>query len=111
MTRRHIFRLLSGLVIVAASTTLAAPPAQDSDFSMEGKITDKSAGKLTISSGDNIIFHIVYNDSTLISKKDGSAGKAEDLKIGVVIVVTGDLAESGVITAKKISIEDDAGRP
>ena len=84
---------------------LTVPTAQDSDFTMEGKITDKSAGKLTFSSGDNIIFHILYNDKTQIKKKDGSVGTAQDLHIGVTISVAGDLAESGEITARKIAIE------
>jgi len=83
------------------------PSAQDSDFTMEGKITDKSAGKLTINSGDNIIFHVLYNDSTEIKKKDGSPGTAQDLRIGVKVSVAGSLAESGEITAKKIEIEAD----
>jgi len=81
------------------------PSAQDSDFTMEGKITDKTAGKLTISSGENIIFHVLYNDQTDIKKKDGSPGTAQDLHIGVKIYVAGSLAESGEITAKKIEIE------
>ena len=83
------------------------PAAQDGDFTMEGKITDKSASKLTISSSDNIIFHVLYNDKTEIKKKDGSPGTAQDLHIGVTISVAGDLADSGEITAKKISIEGD----
>jgi hypothetical protein len=74
---------------------------------MEGKITDKSTGKLTINSGDNIIFHVVYNDSTEIKKKDGTPGTAQDLRIGVKISVAGSLAESGEITAKRIEIEAD----
>jgi hypothetical protein len=99
----------------AAFSASAAPPparpAQDSDFTMDGKITDKSAGKLTISSGDNIIFHILYSDSTEIKKKDGSPGTAADLAIGVRISVAGSLAESGEITAKRIEVEaDDAGK-
>jgi hypothetical protein len=72
---------------------------------MEGKITDKSAGKLTINSGDNIIFHVLYNESTEIKKKDGTPGTPQDLQIGVKISVAGSLAESGEITAKKIEIE------
>ena len=84
------------------------PPAQDSDFTMEGKITDKGAGKLTINSGDNIIFHVLYNDKTEIKKKDGSVGTAEDLHIGLTISVAGNLAENGEITAKTISIEAQA---
>jgi phage baseplate assembly protein gpV len=85
----------------------ATPFPQDSDFTMEGKITDKSAGKLTINSGDNIIFHVVYSQATEIKKKDGSAGTADDLHIGLKISVAGSLAESGEITAKRIEIIAD----
>ena len=74
-------------------------------FTLEGKITEKSAGKLTVSSGENMIFHVLYNDKTEIKKKDGSPGSAQDLHIGLRISVAGDLAESGEITAKKIEIE------
>ena len=74
---------------------------------MEGKITEKSAGKLTLSSSDNIIFHVVYSDSTEIRKSDGSPGTAQDLKIGAKISVVGGLAESGEITAKRIGLEGD----
>jgi hypothetical protein len=95
------------LVTLSAFPPLATPSAEDSDFTMEGKITDKSAGKLTINSGDNIIFHVLYNDNTEIKKKDGSPGTPEDLKIGVKISVAGNLAESGEITARKIEIEAD----
>ncbi len=78
---------------------------QDMNFTLEGKITDKSPGKLTVSSGENMIFHVLYNDKTEIKKKDGSAGTAQDLHTGLKISVAGDLAESGEITAKKIEIE------
>ena len=77
------------------------------NFTLEGKITEKSAGKLTVSSGENMIFHVLYNDKTEIKKKDGSPGTAQDLHIGVRISVAGDLAESGEITAKKIEIEGE----
>jgi hypothetical protein len=76
-------------------------------FTLEGKITEKSAGKLTISTGENIIFHVVYNDKTEIRKKDGSLGAAEDLHTGLRVSVAGDLAETGEITAKKIEIEGE----
>jgi hypothetical protein len=76
-------------------------------FTMEGKITEMTAGKLTISSGENMIFHVLYNDKTEIKKKDGSPGAAQDLHPGLSISVEGDLAESGEITAKKITIEGE----
>jgi hypothetical protein len=78
------------------------------NFTLEGKITEKAAGKLTVSSGENMIFHVLYNDKTEIKKKDGSPGNAQDLKIGVNISVAGDLAETGEITAKRIEIEAQA---
>ncbi len=114
MTRRQTFSgsiILNLLILCAAAICVtplhATPPAQDSDFSMEGKITEKSAGKLTLSSSDNIIFHVVYSDGTEIRKSDGSSGTAQDLKIGAKISVIGGLAESGEITAKKIALEND----
>ena len=109
--------VLAGLLLCALqlpTTTFSVPrsPAptfsgQDMNFTLEGKITDKSAGKLTVSSGENIIFHVLYNDKTEIKKKDGSAGTAQDFHIGLRISVAGDLAESGEITAKTIEIEGD----
>jgi hypothetical protein len=92
--------------------TFACPPlavptpiADEMNFTLEGKITEKSAGKLTVSTGENMIFHVLYNDKTEIRKKDGSLGTGEDLHTGLMISVAGDLAESGEITAKKIAIE------
>lgn len=82
--------------------------ADDNSFTLEGKITEKNGSKLTVSTGENIIFHVVFNDKTEIKKKDGSPGTAQDLHTGVTISVAGDLAESGEITAKTIGIESDA---
>ncbi|MGO8814182.1 MAG: DUF5666 domain-containing protein [Terriglobia bacterium] len=88
--------------------TPTALPQDESNFTLEGKITEKSAGKLTVSSGENMIFHVLYNDKTEIKKKDGSPGTGQDLRTGVKISVAGDLAESGEITAKKIEIEGES---
>jgi hypothetical protein len=108
--------ILTGLLLCAlqlsratfASPPSAAPipPAQDM-FTLEGKITEKTAGKLTISTGENIIFHVLYNDKTEIRKKDGSLGTAQDLHTGLKVSIAGDLAETGEITAKKIEIEGE----
>ena len=58
--------------------------AQDeNNFTLEGKITEKTAGKLTVSTGENMIFHVLYNDKTEIKKKDGSPGTAQDLHTGL----------------------------
>ena len=86
-------------------SAVPAPTGDDMNFTLEGKITDRSPGKLTVSTGDNMIFHVVYNDKTEIKKPDGNPGTAQDLHIGIRISVAGDLAESGEITAKKIEIE------
>ena len=86
---------------------LAAASPEDSQFTMEGKITDKSAGKLTLNSGDNMLMYVFYDDKTEIKKKDGSAGTVQDLHIGLTISVAGNLADSGEITAKKIEIRGD----
>jgi len=96
-----------------ASSPSAAPtlaPQDENNFTLEGKITEKSAGKLTVSTGENIIFHVLYNDKTEIKKKDGSPGTAQDLRTGLRISVAGDLAESGEITAKKIAIEGEGSQ-
>jgi hypothetical protein len=113
VTRR--VAVLAGFLLFTlqlSRTTFASPPsavpipmADDMNFTLEGKITEKTAGKLTVSSGENMIFHVFYNDKTEIRKKGGSLGTAEDLHTGLTISVAGDLAESGEITAKKIEIE------
>jgi hypothetical protein len=91
----------------AALPSATSSPADDMNFTLEGKITDKSPGKLTVSSGENIIFHVVYNEKTAIKKKDGNPGTPDDLRTGVTIAVAGDLAESGEISAKTIDIEGE----
>jgi hypothetical protein len=96
---------ISHATFASPPPALPHPSAQDSDFTLQGKITEKTGTKLTLSSGENMIFHVIYNDKTEIKKKDGSAGTAADLQIGVNIYVTGDLAESGEITARKIQIQ------
>jgi hypothetical protein len=116
VTRR--VAVLTGLLLFTlqfSGTTFAAPhspaptlaPQDENSFTLEGKITEKTAGKLTVSTGENMIFHVLYNDKTEIKKKDGSPATAQDLHTGLRIYVAGDLAESGEITAKKIAIEGE----
>ena len=92
-----------------SSPSLGAPTAsaQDDNFTLEGKITEKSADKLTISTGENIIFHVSFDDKTQIKKKDGSPGAAQDLHTGLRVSVAGELTESGVIKATRIAIEPE----
>lgn len=110
--------ILAGLILCAAlasQTTLVSAhsplpmlsPQDDMNFNLEGKITAKDENKLTVSGDGNIIFHVVYNDKTEIKKKDGTPGAAQDLHTGVTIAVAGDLADSGEVTAKTITIEGE----
>jgi hypothetical protein len=102
---------LSRNALTATGHLEAVSQDQEMNFTLEGKITEKTAGKLTVSTGENMIFHVLYNDKTQIKKKDGSPGTAQDLHTGLKISVAGDLAESGDITAKKIEIEGDGSEP
>lgn len=88
------------------SPTLASPLAaqEGSNFTLQGKITDRSPGKLTVSSGDNMIFTVRYDDKTEIKRSDGSAGASKDLRVGVNVNVEGDLTESGDVVAHKIEL-------
>ena len=106
-TKRRLILLgwiLAAAVIFVNVEAVQGMP-QESNFTLEGKITEKSAGKLTLSTTDNIIFHVRYGDKTEIKRADGSAGAGADLKVGQTVSVVGELAETGEIIAKKIEIE------
>lgn len=117
MMRAAIFAslLLCTLQISRSASALprfagpALAPQDDMNFTLDGKITQKSAGKFTVTSGENMLFHVVYNDKTEIKKQDGSPGTDQDLRVGASVSVAGDLAESGIITAKKIDIKGEKG--
>ena len=102
------------LVLQLPATPLTGPPlaaacaAQDMNFTLEGKITAITGDRLTVSTEENIIFHVRFSDTTEIRKKDGAPGTAKDLHVGLRISVAGDLAESGEIMAKKIEIQTEA---
>ena len=78
---------------------------QEMNFTLEGKISKLSPGKLTVSGEGNIIFHVAYNDKTEIKRQDGSAGTPKDFQVGTRIHVEGDLQESGEIVAQRIAIQ------
>ena len=106
-TKRRLILLgwiLAAAVIFVNVEAVQGMP-QESNFTLEGKITEKSAGKLTLSTTDNIIFHVRYDDKTEIKRADGSAGAGADLKVGQTVSVVGELAETWEIIAKKIEIE------
>jgi hypothetical protein len=97
----------SPLSASAASTRRFAASAQDaSTFTLNGKITEAEAGKLTVNTEENILFHVRYDDKTEIKRADGSEGSAKDLKVGAQVHVVGDLEESGEISASKIVLQD-----
>jgi Domain of unknown function (DUF5666) len=87
----------------ARPSTVLAP--QESSFTLEGKITEVVKDKLTVSTEENIIFHVRVDDKTDIKRDDGSPGMAKDLHAGLRVKVAGDLQESGEIKAQKIEIE------
>jgi len=97
----------SRMAFASPPSAVPIPSGQDTNFTLEGKITEKSAGKLTVSSGENMIFHVTYTDKTQIKKKDGSPGTAQDLHTGLRVSVAGDLTESGEIKAATIEIEGE----
>ena len=90
-----------------ASTRPRTPPLspQAMNFTLEGKITKQDAGKLTVSTEQNIVFHVSYDEKTQIQHEDGGQASGQDLQVGMQIKVEGELTESGEIKAQKIVIE------
>jgi hypothetical protein len=109
----HLIAILATSLLFAPQMALApftgspstAARTVPQDFTLQGKITTLAAGKITVSTEENIIFHVRYDDKTAIKKKDGSPGAASDLHVGLMIGVAGDLEESGEIAAKRIEIQ------
>jgi hypothetical protein len=99
-----LFASAAGLGFGRAAPQPQPVPPQGMNFSLEGKITDKTAGKLTVSTLENILFHVTYDDKTDIKYDDGIQASSQNLRVGVHIKVDGELAESGDINAGKIVI-------
>ena len=92
-----------------AAAPLPTPTAQETmNFTVEGKISKHTEQKLTLSTEGNIIFHVVYSEKTSITRKDGSAGTAKDLRVGTRIHVDGELTEAGEIIAQKITLQSES---
>jgi len=87
------------------------PPPQDISFSVNGTITERSAGTLTVDSGQNMLFTVKYDSSTNIQHKDGSPAEAAELRVGVKILAKGALTEAGDVIAKVITIEPGSKGP
>ncbi|HZO99960.1 MAG TPA: DUF5666 domain-containing protein [Terriglobia bacterium] len=90
--------------IRARAGLLVSVPPQASGFTVEGKITERAPGKLTINSEENMLFHILYDDKTEIKQKDGKAGSPADLKVGTKVRVEGDFNDAGAIKARTITL-------
>lgn len=117
MPRRlnYYLRLLAAAFLAlpsawATPTNPSSAPAalllyQEFNFTLEGKITRKEPGRLTVSAEQNIIFRVRYDEKTEIRQADGSAGSEKDLRLGAVVRVEGDLTESGEIVALRIEIQ------
>jgi hypothetical protein len=81
--------------------------SQAMDFVLEGKITRKAPGKVTVNTGQNIVFTVRYDDETVIKKSDGSPGSGNDLRVGIKVRVEGELTESGEVVALKIKLGEE----
>ncbi len=77
---------------------------QEPNFTLEGKIIRLEPGKFTVSTEENIVFHVRYTDKTEVKRADGSSGTPKDLRMNALVHVEGDLSESGEILAAKIQI-------
>ncbi len=86
-------------------------PPQDISFSVNGTITEKSPGKLTVDSGQNMQFTVKYDSTTQIQHEDGSPAKDSDLSEGTKILAKGTLTEAGDVIAKTITIEAGSKGP
>lgn len=85
------------------------PP--DVSFSVNGTITEQSPGKLTVDSGQNMLFTVKYDSTTQIQHNDGSPAKASDLRVGTKILAKGTLTEAGDVLAKTLTIEPGSKGP
>jgi hypothetical protein len=87
------------------------PPPQDISFSVNGTITEQSSGKLTVDSGQNMLFTVKYDSTTKIDHEDGSPANASELRVGIKILAKGTLTEAGDVIAKTITIESGSKGP
>lgn len=85
-----------------------APSPQAMNFVLEGKITKSSPGQLVVSTQENIVFHVRYDEKTEIKRQDGSEGSSKDFRPGVIVKVDGELTESGEVVAHKIELRSES---
>jgi len=102
---------LAGATRASAQPRRAPLAAQGEpmNFTLQGKISKLETARFVVSTEENIIFHVRYNDKTEIKHQDGTVASAKDLHVGTQVKVEGDLTESGEIVAKKIEIQPEGG--
>lgn len=83
---------------------LASQSSQAMDFTVEGKIETLGQNKFTLSTEENMIFHVRYDNKTEIKGEDGSSATSKDLRAGQEVRVEGALDESGEIAAARIEL-------
>lgn len=97
------------LLLVAGGFLVASPlsfPSQQADsFDLEGKISQQSQGRLTVDQGQGILFHVVYDEHTVIVGPAGKPGTGQDFKVGGRVHVLGDFNESGEVKARRIEVQ------
>lgn len=99
--------LLAGFVLAAKLGVGVPGPQLAGGFTTEGKITRLTPGGFTINAEQNIIFRVRYDEKTQVKLKDGSSGTGKDLRLGQVVQVDGDLAETGEILAQRIAVKEE----
>jgi hypothetical protein len=114
-SRTRRLKIIGAYLLLAASgatlawsdyegATLARPLAEESNFTLQGKIARLEPPKFTVSTEENIVFHVRYTDKTEIKRSDGSLGTSKDMRVGILVHIEGDLRESGEVVAATIQI-------
>ena len=69
--------LAAGAASLSGSLSQSEAPSRAMNFTVEGKITEHTPGKLTLRAEGNMIFHARYDDKTEVKNKDGSPASAK----------------------------------
>lgn len=97
-----------GIPLQALAAQGQNSPSAPITFTVNGNITERSPGKLTVDGGQNMLFTVKYDSTTQIKNSDGKPAKPSDLKVGVKILAKGDLTKAGDVIAKTITIQAES---
>jgi hypothetical protein len=103
--------LAAGAASLSDSLSQSDAPSQAMNFTVEGKITEHTPGKLTLRAEGNMVFHVRYDDKTEVKSKDGSPASAKDLRTGLKVRIEGELTEAGEVIAQRIQLEEEPPPP